>query len=120
MSRALSYLRTAFQLKLGLANPCTSFLYLDRIAAKHSLLTPTTNTIHATFMQKQKINRNTYLLRLGKETDNIALPDPDKCLGLMIGQFIRINIKGKSRPYNPISRIDEPGIIDLFVRDMRP
>ena len=29
-------------------------------------------------------------------------------------------MKGNSRPYIPISRIDEPGIIDLFVRDMRP
>lgn len=25
----------------------------------------------------------------------------------------------KSRPYNPVSRIDEPGLVDLFVRDLR-
>lgn len=37
----------------------------------------------------------------------------------MIGQFIKIRIGEYSRPYNPVSRIDEPGIVDLFVRDLR-
>lgn len=37
----------------------------------------------------------------------------------MIGQFVNIRLGDRSRPYNPISRIDEPGIVDFFVRDMR-
>ena len=48
-----------------------------------------------------------------------ALPDPDKCLGVMMGQYVR-TVKGNdSRPYIPISRIDQPGIVDFFVRDLR-
>ena len=37
----------------------------------------------------------------------------------MVGQYVK-TIKGNdSRPYIPISRIDEPGIVDFFVRDFR-
>lgn len=37
----------------------------------------------------------------------------------MIGQYIKIDIGGNSRPYCPVSRIDEPGIVDIIVRDTR-
>jgi hypothetical protein len=37
----------------------------------------------------------------------------------MIGQFVNIWIGQHKRPYNPVSRIDEPGIVDFFVRDLR-
>ena len=37
----------------------------------------------------------------------------------MIGQFVKIEVGGESRPYNPVSRIDEPGSVDFFIKDMR-
>ena len=37
----------------------------------------------------------------------------------MIGEFVKIKIGDKSRPYNPVSRIDESGVVDFFVRDLR-
>jgi NAD(P)H-flavin reductase len=49
----------------------------------------------------------------------IALPDADKCLGLMIGQYVELHIDNTKRPYNPISRIDEPGQVDFLITDLR-
>ena len=37
----------------------------------------------------------------------------------MIGQYIKIGLGESSRPYCPVSRIDEPGIVDIIVRDTR-
>ena len=37
----------------------------------------------------------------------------------MIGQYVRIHLGNDSRPYIPISRLDEPGIVDFLVRDLR-
>lgn len=37
----------------------------------------------------------------------------------MIGQYIELHINGKKRPYNPISRIDEPGQVDFLITDLR-
>jgi NAD(P)H-flavin reductase len=51
--------------------------------------------------------------------DNAALPEENKCLGLMIGQYVELHLDGKKRPYNPISRIDEPGQVDFLITDLR-
>ena len=37
----------------------------------------------------------------------------------MIGQYVELHIAGMKRPYNPISRIDEPGQVDFLVTDLR-
>lgn len=37
----------------------------------------------------------------------------------MIGQYVELQIAGMKRPYNPISRIDEPGQVDFLVTDLR-
>jgi len=38
----------------------------------------------------------------------------------MIGQYVKIITQNQTkRQYNPISRIDEPGIVDFLIRDMR-
>ncbi len=37
----------------------------------------------------------------------------------MIGQYVELHLNGKKRPYNPISRIDEPGQVDFLITDLR-
>jgi ATP-dependent RNA circularization protein (DNA/RNA ligase family) len=37
----------------------------------------------------------------------------------MVGQYVELYLQGQKRPYNPISRIDEPGQVDFLVTDLR-
>jgi NAD(P)H-flavin reductase len=48
-----------------------------------------------------------------------ALPDPNKCLGIKIGQYVQLHHHNEHRPYNPISSIDEPGQVDFLITDLR-
>lgn len=64
---------------------------------------------------KSLLNQEYCILRFSFLDDDHA----NKCLGLKIGQYIWIEINGEKRPYVPISRIDEPGFVDVLIRDMR-
>ena len=49
---------------------------------------------------------------------SIALPEDNKCLGLKIGQYVELQLNGEKKNYVPISRIDDPGVVDFLIRDM--
>lgn len=50
----------------------------------------------------------------------LALPDLQKCLGTMVGQYITLSDKNFNpdleKEYAPISRIDDPGYFDILVK----
>jgi NAD(P)H-flavin reductase len=37
---------------------------------------------------------------------------------LKIGQFVELHLNGEKKNYVPISRIDDPGVVDFLIRDM--
>ena len=69
MSQVWNAFKTGLKLKSGLANPCKLCFEIDRIAPKHCLLSEAHQTSQIKFMQKQKVNRNTYVLRFGTFDD---------------------------------------------------
>lgn len=54
----------------------------------------------------------------------IDLPEPDKCLGVKIGEHIKLGHPSQEgeivlRPYVPISRLDNPGDFDLLIKRVK-
>jgi hypothetical protein len=108
-------LRVACQLKLGLANPCaipsTQTASLPATASSRPPPLPL-----PPLSSKHKQSARTSYWCDWVPPPHSALPDPSKCLGLSIGQLARLELGGSTVDFYPLSRVDEPGIVDLFLQ----
>ena len=108
----MNSLRASLRVKLGLANPCTHSYELDEIKAQHRIFqTAKDNKATVTLMDRHQINYDTHIL-------TFRLPQDNKCLGIKNGEYVWIGINGQSRPYVPISPIDQPETVDFLIRDL--
>ena len=66
-------------------------------------------TVLLKLIEKEQVTANSIRLRF-------ELPSKEHILGLPIGQHVTVSIDGVSRPYTPITRDADKGVVDLLVK----
>ncbi|KAL4495216.1 hypothetical protein ABPG72_007323 [Tetrahymena utriculariae] len=107
----MNYLPFRLRLMLGLANPF-------KIKPQHCALNEQIQQIAAQFLVKKQISPTSSIYRF-------KMNDERKVLGIQLGENIQIGIPGNQQEnqiakIHPITRIDDPAIVDVLVNEENP